>query len=97
MQMPLWKRVVIGGLCAAALLTSAPNAFYSRVEKHNDAVMKIARDGVETPELASDKALWPNWLPSKIVNLGLDLRGGAHLLAEVHTADVYKARMNGLW
>lgn len=97
MQMPLWKRVVIWGLCVAALLTAAPNIFYSRVEKHNDAVLKIARDGVDSPELLADKALWPNWLPSKIVNLGLDLRGGAHLLAEVQTTDVYKARMDGLW
>ena len=30
MQMPLWKRVVIGGLCAAALLTAAPNIFLSQ-------------------------------------------------------------------
>ncbi len=32
-----------------------------------------------------------------MVNLGLDLRGGAQLLAEVRVADVYKARMDGLW
>jgi preprotein translocase subunit SecD len=36
-------------------------------------------------------------MPSKIVNLGLDLRGGAHLLAEVHVAEVYKSRMQSLW
>lgn len=65
-------------------------------EKHSDAVLKIEKNG-ETPELAADKALWPNRAPSGIVNLGLDLRGGAHLLAEVQTQDVYKARMNGLW
>ncbi|MBC7736193.1 MAG: protein translocase subunit SecD, partial [Candidatus Saccharibacteria bacterium] len=28
---------------------------------------------------------------------GLDLRGGAHLLAEVKLADVYKQRMNSVW
>jgi preprotein translocase subunit SecD len=32
-----------------------------------------------------------------VVNLGLDLRGGAHLLAEVQVVDVYKARMDGWW
>ncbi len=96
MQIPVWKRIVVWGLCALALLFAAPNLFYSRVEKHNDAVLKIEKNG-ETPELAADKALWPSWAPSGIVNLGLDLRGGAHLLAEVQTKDVYKARMNGLW
>jgi protein-export membrane protein SecD len=96
MQIPAWKRIFIWGLCALALLFAAPNLFYSRVEKHNDAVLKIEKNG-ETPELAADKALWPNWAPSGIVNLGLDLRGGAHLLAEVQTKDVYKARMNGMW
>lgn len=96
MQIPVWKRIFVWGLCALALLFAAPNLFYSRVEKHNDAVLKIEKNG-ETPELAADKALWPSWAPSGIVNLGLDLRGGAHLLAEVQTKDVYKARMNGLW
>ena len=40
---------------------------------------------------------WPEWMPSGLVNLGLDLRGGAHLLAEVRVSDVYAARMDGLW
>jgi Preprotein translocase subunit SecD len=31
------------------------------------------------------------------VNLGLDLRGGAHLLAEVAVSDVYEQRMGALW
>ncbi len=97
MHMSLWKRVVIWGLCAAAILVALPNAFYPRAERHNDAVAAIEKTGVETPELVADRALWPSWLPSRIVNLGLDLRGGAHLLAEVQTKDVYKARMDGLW
>jgi preprotein translocase subunit SecD len=96
MQIPVWKRIFVWGLCALALLFAAPNLFYSRVEKHNDAVLKIEKNG-ETPELAADKALWPSWAPSGLVNLGLDLRGGAHLLGEVHVEDVYKARMDGLW
>ena len=97
MHMSLWKRVVIWGLCAAAVVVALPNAFYPRAERHNDAVAAIEKTGAETPELAADRAMWPGWLPSRIVNLGLDLRGGAHLLAEVHTTDVYKARMDGLW
>lgn len=97
MQIPVWKRVIIWGLCALAVAMALPNAFYSRVERHNDAVAKIEKEGVTTPELTADRALWPDWAPSHIVNLGLDLRGGAHLLAEVQVADVYKARMNSLW
>jgi preprotein translocase subunit SecD len=98
LNIALWKRLLIWGLCAAALLIAAPNFFYSRVEKHNDAVTAVAKaGGAATPEQTADIALWPSWMPSKIVNLGLDLRGGAHLLAEVQVADVYKARMDGLW
>ncbi|PPB79987.1 preprotein translocase subunit SecD [Albidovulum inexpectatum] len=97
LQIPLWKRVIIWGLCALGVLTALPNLFYDRVERHNDAVATIERTGVETPELAAERALWPDWLPSNLVNLGLDLRGGAHLLAEVHLEDVYKARMDALW
>ena len=36
-------------------------------------------------------------MPSKLVNLGLDLRGGAHVLVEVHTQDVHAERLEGLW
>ncbi len=31
------------------------------------------------------------------MNLGLDLRGGAHLLAEVRVEDVYAARLEAMW
>ncbi|MDW4548453.1 protein translocase subunit SecD [Defluviimonas sp. D31] len=97
LQFPLWKRIIILGLCALGLLTALPNAFYTRAERHNDAVTAAEKAGFETPEQEADRALWPDFLPSNVVNLGLDLRGGAHLLAEVQVADVYKARMDGLW
>ncbi|SPH17579.1 hypothetical protein DEA8626_01102 [Defluviimonas aquaemixtae] len=97
LHIPLWKRILIWGLCALGLLTAMPNVFYTRVELHNDAVVAAERAGFETEEQVADRSLWPDWLPSGLVNLGLDLRGGAHLLAEVQVADVYKARMDGLW
>ncbi|PKP73370.1 MAG: protein translocase subunit SecD [Alphaproteobacteria bacterium HGW-Alphaproteobacteria-6] len=97
LNIPLWKRIVILGLCLLALAATLPNLFYARVERHNDAVTAAERAGYETAEQAADRALWPGWLPSRLVNLGLDLRGGAHLLAEVEIGDVYKARMDGLW
>ena len=35
-------------------------------------------------------AQWPRWVPRTQLNLGLDLRGGAHLLLAMETADVRK-------
>ncbi|MDE3237426.1 MAG: protein translocase subunit SecD [Paracoccaceae bacterium] len=96
MQISLWKRVIILGLCLLGVIMAMPNLFYAQVESHNIALQKIARSG-STPQLQADVAKWPSWMPSNLVNLGLDLRGGAHLLAEVHLGDVYKDRMNGLW
>jgi len=94
---PLWKRVLIWGLCALGLLLAMPNLFYSRVEGHNDAAVALERTGALSAEQQAELAAWPDWLPSGLVNLGLDLRGGAHLLAEVHVTDVYADRMDGLW
>ncbi|QRZ14083.1 protein translocase subunit SecD [Paracoccus methylovorus] len=97
LDIPFWKRLLILGLVALGLLYAAPNLFYNRVEQHNDAIAAVERNGFETPDEAAARAGWPNWLPSGLVNLGLDLRGGAHLLGEVHVQDVYKARMDALW
>jgi preprotein translocase subunit SecD len=93
-----WKRILIWTVCAAAFLLALPNLFYAQVERHNDAAAAIALQGGQaTPQQAADLAGWPSWMPSRIVNLGLDLRGGAHLLAEVQVADVYAGRMEALW
>ncbi|PTV97001.1 preprotein translocase subunit SecD [Rhodobacter aestuarii] len=97
LQISLWKRLVILLLCLAALVSAAPNLFYNRVEGHNDAVMAFEKTGALTEEQVAARAAWPDWLPSGLVNLGLDLRGGAHLLAEVHLDEVYKGRMDALW
>ncbi|WP_417240888.1 protein translocase subunit SecD [Celeribacter halophilus] len=96
LQMPLWKRIVIWGLVALGLLAALPNAFYPRVEGHNDAIAAIEKAG-ETPERAAARDAWPSFLPSSLVNLGLDLRGGAHLLGEVDVAEVYASRMDAYW
>ncbi len=95
---PLWKRLLILGLCVWGIVLAVPNLNYTNVEAHNDAVAAIeAAQGAATPEQEADLAKWPGWLPSGLMSLGLDLRGGAHLLAEVQLDDVYKDRMNGLW
>lgn len=96
MHIPLWRRVLIWLICATGILLAMPNAFYSRVEQANDAEAAIAAGAAE-PGLAAAAQTWPDWLPSGLVNLGLDLRGGAHLLAEVQVEDVYEARMESLW
>ncbi|WP_397542218.1 protein translocase subunit SecD [Roseovarius salis] len=96
LQIDLWKRVVIWALVALGLFMALPNAFYSRVETHNDAVRAMER-GTETAELRQEAARWPDWMPSSLVNLGLDLRGGAHLLAEVQVEEVYETRMEAMW
>jgi len=41
-------------------------------------------------------ANWPRYVPKKQVSLGLDLRGGSHLLLEVDMATVEKERLAGL-
>ena len=97
LDIPLWKRVLILGAVAIGLLWAMPNLFYGRVEAHNDALAASEKAGFVTDEQQQAIGGWPNWLPGGLVNLGLDLRGGAHLLAEVHVEDVYNARMNSLW
>lgn len=96
LQIDLWKRIMIWLTCAVGLWLALPNAFYTKVEKHNDAIAAFELSG-GTADVSADRALWPEWLPSGLVNLGLDLRGGAHLLAEVKVTDVYAARMQAAW
>jgi preprotein translocase subunit SecD len=96
LQIDLWKRVLIWLVCVTGLLLALPNGFYTRVEQSNDAAAEIIAKG-DTPERQALVEQWPSYLPSSLVNLGLDLRGGAHLLAEVQVEDVYGARMDALW
>ena len=96
LQISFFNRLVIWLLVAAGLLFALPNAFYDRVERHNDAVAAIETGGA-TPELEADRALWPDWAPNGLVNLGLDLRGGAHLLGRVRVEEVYAERMTAMW
>jgi preprotein translocase subunit SecD len=97
LHFPLWKRLAVLIVCLAGLLIAFPNLFYNRVERANDARAAIEQGAAVTPELEQDAAGWPSFLPSSLVNLGLDLRGGAHVLVEVQTRDVYRERMEGLW
>ncbi|WP_375255984.1 protein translocase subunit SecD [Yoonia sp.] len=86
----IWLTVIVG------LTFAMPNAFYTRVETSNDAVALIEA-GQTSAELEAQAAIWPRLLPSSLVNLGLDLRGGAHLLVEVQVEDVHASFLEGLW
>ena len=97
LQISVFNRVLIWLTVVVGLALAMPNGFYTSVEKHNDAAKLIEAGTAVTPELEADLAGWPDFLPSSLVNLGLDLRGGAHLLAEVEVEDVYDDRMDGYW
>jgi preprotein translocase subunit SecD len=97
LQFTVWWKILICGICLLGIAFSIPNTFYSRVESRNDAVAEIAAGAEQTDERAAAVAGWPSYLPSALVNLGLDLRGGAHLLAEVRVEDVYDQRLDGMW
>jgi preprotein translocase subunit SecD len=97
LQIALWKRVLILGVCVLGLLLALPNLFYGAAERHNDAATAVERGAIASPEIEEALSAWPGFLPSSVVNLGLDLRGGAHLLAEVQVADVYEARVDSYW
>ena len=96
LQIDLWKRLLIWTVVALGLALALPNGFYSRVEGANDARAALEMGSTDSA-LEVQAGQWPSFLPSALVNLGLDLRGGAHLLAEVQVADVYEARLQGMW
>ena len=50
--------------------------------------------GAET--LSAWQKTVPSWLPGKTINLGLDLRGGSHLLLKVDLVEVTRSRARGL-
>ena len=97
LQIDLWKRILIVAMCVSGLFLALPNAFYTRVETHNDALKALSAAEQADQTGAAVSTDWPGFLPSALVNLGLDLRGGAHLLAEVQVSDVYATRIQAMW
>ncbi|MEM9716785.1 MAG: protein translocase subunit SecD [Pseudomonadota bacterium] len=96
LQFSLAKKLLILGVCLLGVVFAAPNGFYDRVEQANDA--RILIDAGDTSDATADiAAQWPSFLPNALVNLGLDLRGGAHLLAEVQLEQVHGDRIDGYW
>ena len=94
LKFPLWKILLILIPCLWGMYSFSPHFFYSQVEKYND----LKKSGlVETQKPLLESQLWYNWAPSDLVNLGLDLRGGAHVLVEVNLEDVYSERIQNFW
>ena len=70
-------------ICLSALLFASPNFFYSTVDRKLNNVTQTSA--------------WPNFMPTTLVKLGLDLRGGVYMLLEVKTDDVVKEKFDFLW
>ena len=97
LQFSLWQKILIWSVCALGILFALPNAFYTRVEIKNDIAEALSKGlQISSDDIINSKK-WPSFLPSNLVNLGLDLRGGAHLLAEVKVEDVYAQRLDAMW
>ncbi|WP_340108575.1 protein translocase subunit SecD [Pikeienuella sp. HZG-20] len=96
----LWKKALVIGLCLIGIILAAPNITYDRADgasQARKAIAKLEKAGAPIPaDLKAEAERWPSFLPSSVVNLGLDLRGGAHLLIEVRIEDVIAERMESV-
>jgi len=97
LKFPAWKATLVLLVCLTGIVFTLPNGFYNRVEQANDARALVETGELLTPEQEQAAANWPSWAPSALVNLGLDLRGGAQVLVEVKVEDVHVERLEALW
>ncbi|MDC3068022.1 protein translocase subunit SecD [Paracoccaceae bacterium] len=77
------KIFLVSLTCLIAFLFASPNFFYNAVDRK-----------LNNPTQSSS---WPNFLPSTLVKLGLDLRGGVYMLLEVKTDKVIREKFDFLW
>ena len=82
-QLSFFRIFLIVIICLSALLFASPNFFYGTVDRK-----------LNNPTQTS---AWPDFMPSTLVKLGLDLRGGVYMLLEVKTDDVVKEKFDFLW
>ena len=94
LKFPFWKKLLILLPSLWGIYSFSPHFFYSQVEKYNDLKKTEINSVLEDK---SSELLWYDWAPSNLVNLGLDLRGGAHVLVEVKLAEVYSERLQNFW
>ena len=95
-----WKKALVIILCLLGMTFAAPNIWYDDADEAGLArkqIAKLEKVGLPIdPTLVEQAARWPDFLPASVVNLGLDLRGGAHLLVEVNIEEVQAERMISL-
>ena len=82
-KLSFFRIFLIAIICLSSLLFALPNFFYSTVDRK-----------LNNPTQTS---AWPDYLPSNLVKLGLDLRGGVYMLLEVKTDDVIREKIDFLW
>jgi preprotein translocase subunit SecD len=97
-----WKKLLILGVCLLGIVFAMPNLWYENADQaaRATATIEAERYGGEgeptLEELQAQQAKWPSFLPPGVVNLGLDLRGGVHLLVRVQVEDVIEEELRNL-
>ena len=82
-QLSFIRVSIIFIICFLAIFFASPNFFYSTVEERNN-------------QLNSEKS-WLDLLPTSLVKLGLDLKGGVYMLLEIETESVIREKFDFLW
>ena len=77
---------------AARSKTAIEAGRYQGSDRYANAAPEIIEQLPTREELDIKAAGWPSYLPPNVVNLGLDLRGGVHLLVEVQVQEVFEER-----
>ena len=97
-----WKKLSIFAVCLLGILFAMPNLWYESADQASRAgdAIEAGRFGGENQptrdELQERIDAWPSFLPGDVVNLGLDLRGGVHLLVDVQVEEVWDERIRNL-
>ncbi|MEM7211901.1 MAG: protein translocase subunit SecD, partial [Pseudomonadota bacterium] len=97
-----WKKFSILAVCLVGILFSMPNLWYETADqasRASDAIEAGRFGGENQPsrdELQERVDRWPSFLPGDVINLGLDLRGGVHLLVDVKVEEVWSERIQNL-
>ena len=97
-----WQKIAIVAICLLGVIFALPNLWYERADTaaRAQAAIEAGRYGGEgqpdLPTLEAQADRWPAFLPGDVVNLGLDLRGGVHLLVDVRVEEVFAEHLLGL-
>ncbi len=82
-QLSFIRVSIIFIICFLAIFFASPNFFYSKIEERNN-------------QLNNEKS-WLDLLPTSLVKLGLDLKGGVYMLLEIETESVIREKFDFLW